>query len=75
MIAGMMVTPTVTAHAEEVEAAIQNLTFTPASGQNMTVNVSVDGNDVQGFNSLPSGSKLTQWTNGHYYLFVSNYVV
>ena len=56
--------------ASEIQAAIRKMTFTPTARNKMTINVTVDGNDVRGFDSLPSGSKLTQWTNGHYYLYI-----
>ena len=59
-------------NVNEIKEAIRKMTFTPSAGQKMSVNISVDGNDVKGFDKLPPGSKLTQWTNGHYYLWVSD---
>lgn len=59
--------------ADEVQRFIRNIAFTPKTGSNMNVNITVDGNETIGFdNNLLSVSKLTQWTNGHYYLIVNN---
>ena len=55
--------------ADELQTFIRNIAFTPQTGSNMNVNIDVDGNETKGFDNIPSGSKLTQWTNGHYYLF------
>ena len=56
--------------ADELQTSIRNITFTPQTGSNMNVNITIDGNETQGFDNIPSGSKLTQWTNGHYYMIV-----
>lgn len=56
--------------ADELQTFIGNITFTPQTGSNMNVNITVDGNETKGFDNIPSGSKLTQWTNGHYYMIV-----
>lgn len=56
--------------ADEVQTFIRNIVFTPQTGSNMNVNITIDGNETRGFNSLPPNSKLTQWTNGHYYLYI-----
>lgn len=56
--------------ADELQTCIRNITFTPQTGSNMNVNITIDGNETQGFDNIPSGSKLTQWTNGHYYMIV-----
>ena len=55
--------------ADELQTFIRNIAFTPQTGSNMNVYIDVDGNETKGFDNIPSGSKLTQWTNGHYYLF------
>ena len=57
--------------ADEVQTFIRNIAFTPQTGSNMNVNITIDGNETRGFDSLPPGSKLRQWTNGHYYLLVN----
>ena len=54
----------------EVQTFIQNITFRPNNGKKMNVNITVDGNETTGFDSIPSGSKMTQWSNGHYYLYI-----
>ena len=56
--------------AATVQKKIRNMTFTYEAG--MKVDVTVDGNKVEGFDKLPNNSKLTQWTNGHYYLWVND---
>lgn len=56
--------------ADEVQTFIRNIVFTPQTGSNMNVNITIDGNETRGFDSLPPNSKLTQWTNGHYYLYI-----
>lgn len=56
--------------ADEVQTFIRNIVFTPQTGSNMNVNITIDGNETRGFNSLPPNSKLTQWTNEHYYLYI-----
>lgn len=56
--------------ADELQTFIRNIAFTPQTGSNMNVNITVDGNETKGFDNIPSGSKLTQWTNGHYYMIV-----
>lgn len=56
--------------ADEVQTFIRNIVFTPQTGSNMNVNITIDGNETRGFDSLPLNSKLTQWTNGHYYLYI-----
>ena len=56
--------------ADEVQTFIRNIAFTPQTGSNMNVNITIDGNETRGFDSLPPDSKLTQWTNGHYYLYI-----
>lgn len=56
--------------ADELQTFIRNIAFTPQTGSNMNVNIAVDGNETKGFDNIPSGSKLTQWTNGHYYMIV-----
>ena len=56
--------------ADELQTFIRNITFTPQTGSNMNVNITIDGNETKGFDNIPSGSKLTQWTNGHYYMIV-----
>lgn len=56
--------------ADELQTFIGNITFTPQTGSNMNVNITIDGNETKGFDNIPSGSKLTQWTNGHYYMIV-----
>ena len=38
----------------------------------MNVNISVDGNEIKGFDSIPSGSKFTQWTNGYSFLVIDD---
>ena len=55
---------------DEVQTFIRNIAFTPQTGSNMNVNITIDGNETTGFDNIPSGSKLTQWTNGHYYLYI-----
>ena len=54
----------------EVQTLIQNITFRPDNGKKMNVDITVDGNVVKGFDTIPSGAKLTQWTNKHYYLYI-----
>lgn len=49
--------------ADELQTFIRNIAFTPQTGSNMNVNIAVDGNETKGFDNIPSGSKLTQWTN------------
>ena len=56
--------------AATVQKKIRNMTFTYEAGMN--IDVSVDGNKIEGFDKLPNNSKLTQWTNGHYYLWVND---
>jgi len=58
--------------ADELQTFIRNITFTPQTGSNMNVNITIDGNETKGFDNInmSSDSKLTQWTNGHYYLLV-----
>lgn len=56
--------------AATVQKKIRNMTFTYVAG--MKIDVTVDGNKVEGFDKLPNNSKLTQWTNGHYYLWVND---
>ena len=56
--------------AATVQKKIRNMTFTYVAG--MKIDVTVDGNEVEGFDKLPNNSKLTQWTNGHYYLWVND---
>ena len=56
--------------ADELQTFIRNIAFTPQTGSNMNVNITVDGNETKGFDNIPSDSKLTQWTNGHYYMIV-----
>ena len=56
--------------ADELQTFIRNIAFTPQTGSNMNVNITIDGNETKGFDNIPSGSKLTQWTNGHYYMIV-----
>lgn len=56
--------------AATVQKKIRNMTFTYEAG--MKVDVTVDGNKVEGFDKIPNNSKLTQWTNGHYYLWVND---
>lgn len=56
--------------ADEVQTFIRNIAFKPQTGSNMNVNITIDGNKTTGFDNIPSGSKLTQWTNGHYYMIV-----
>ena len=56
--------------ADELQTFIRNIAFTPQTGSNMNVNITIDGNETKEFDNIPSGSKLTQWTNGHYYMIV-----
>ena len=56
--------------ADEVQTFIRNIAFTPQTGSNMNVNITIDGNETKGFDNIPRGSKLTQWTNEHYYLYI-----
>ena len=56
--------------ADEFQTFIRKIVFTPQAGSNMNVIITVDGNETTGFDNIPSGSKLTQWTNGHYYMIV-----
>ena len=58
--------------ADEVQTFIRNIAFTPQTGSNMNVNITIDGNVTTGFdNNLPSGSKLTyDGSVDHYYLYV-----
>lgn len=56
--------------ADEFQTFIRKIVFTPQAGSNMNVIITVDGNGTTGFDNIPSGSKLTQWTNGHYYMIV-----
>lgn len=56
--------------ADELQTFIGNIAFTPQTGSNMNVNITIDGNETKGFDNIPSGSKLTQWTNGHYYMII-----
>ena len=56
--------------ADEAQTFIRNIAFTPLTGSNMNVIITIDGNETKGFDNVPSGSKLTQWTNGHYYMIV-----
>lgn len=55
---------------DEVQTLIRNIAFTPQTGSNMNVNITIDGNKTTGFDSLIADSKITQWTNGHYYLAI-----
>ena len=55
---------------DEVQTLIRNIAFTPQTGSNMNVNITIDGNKMTGFDSLIADSKITQWTNGHYYLAI-----
>ena len=55
---------------DEVQTFIRNIAFTPQTGSNMNVNITIDGNETKGFDNIPRDSKLTQWTNEHYYLYI-----
>lgn len=54
--------------AEEVRNILSKKEFTYEAG--IEVQISIDGNENIKVDSLPSNAKLTQYTNGHYYLFV-----
>lgn len=56
--------------ADEVQTFIRNIAFKPQTERKMNVNITIDGNKTKGFDNIPSGSKLTQWTNGHFYMIV-----
>lgn len=47
---------------DEVQTLIRNIAFTPQTGSNMNVNITIDGNKTTGFDSLIADSKITQWT-------------
>ena len=57
---------------ETVQNFIRSIEFTPNSNTKMNVNITVDGNQTTGFENMPPEAKLTQWTNGHYYLYYNN---
>lgn len=55
---------------DEVQTFIRNIEFTPQTGSNMNVNITIDGNKTTGFDNIPTGSYLKRWEkNGHYYLY------
>ena len=54
--------------AEEVRNILSKKEFTYEAG--IKVQISVDGNENIKVDSLPSNATLTQYTNGHYYLFI-----
>ena len=54
--------------AEEVRNILSKKEFTYEAG--IEVQISIDGNENIKVDSLPSNAKLTQYTNGHYYLFI-----
>ena len=53
---------------EEVREILSQKEFTYEAG--IEVQISIDGNENIKVDSLPSNAKLTQYTNGHYYLFI-----
>lgn len=56
--------------ADEVQRFIRNIAFTPKTGSNMNVAITIDGNKTTGFDNIPTGSYLKRWEkNGHYYLY------
>ncbi len=55
----------------QVQTKLRSMVFTYSA--DLKVDVSVDGNKVEGFDNLPNGSKITQWSeNGHYYLWIND---
>ena len=55
---------------DEVQTFIRNIAFTPRKGSNMNVSITIDGNEITGFDNIPTGSYLKRWRkNGHYYLY------
>lgn len=57
---------------DEVQTFIRNIVFTPQTGSNMNVSITIDGNKTTGFDNIPSNSFITQFSDGHYYLIVNN---
>ena len=53
---------------EEVREILSQKEFTYEAG--IEVQIFIDGNENIKVDSLPSNAKLTQYTNGHYYLFI-----
>ena len=58
--------------AEEVREILSQKEFTYEAG--IKVQITIDGNENIKVDSLPSNAKLTQYTNGHYYLFIQDTV-
>lgn len=54
--------------SEEVRDIISKKEFTYEAG--IEVQISIDGNENIGIDSLPPNATLTQWKNGHYYLHI-----
>lgn len=54
--------------AEEVRNILSKKEFTYEAG--IKVQISIDGNENIKIDSLPPNATLTQYTNGHYYLFI-----
>ena len=54
--------------AEEVRDILSKKEFTYEAG--IDVQISIDGNENIKVDQLPSNATLTQYTNGHYYLFI-----
>lgn len=58
--------------AEEVREILSQKEFTYEAG--IKVQISIDGNENIKVDSLPPNATLTQYTNGHYYLYISDTV-
>ena len=58
--------------AEEVREILSQKEFTYEAGIN--VQITIDGNENIKVDQLPSNAKLTQYKNGHYYLFIQETV-
>lgn len=55
---------------DEFQTFIRKIVFTPQTGRNMNVTITIDGNKTTGFDNIPTGSYLKRWEkNGHYYLY------